>query len=86
MKRFLKVFVLLGVPCVPEHGIRTFMKSRNFERVSDSGIFVHLWPMGGVPLRSEYRFHLEIVFVSSKTVSICSRNTNFNKSEGIMLQ
>ena len=59
---------------------------RNFERVSGFRVYVHLWPMGAVPLRSECHFQWEIVFVSSKTVSGCSRNTNFTKSEGIMLQ
>ena len=59
---------------------------RNFEMVSGSGIFVHLWPMGAIPLHLEHRFHWEIVFLSSKTISFCSRNTHFGKSEGIMLQ
>ena len=59
---------------------------RNFERVSVSRFYVHLWPMGAIPLHLEHRFHWEIVFVSSKIVSVCSRNTHFGKSEGIMLQ
>ena len=60
--------------------------AETFLRVSGSGFSVHLWPVGAVPLRPERRFHLEIVFVSPKTVSVCSRNTHFGKSEGIMLQ
>ena len=44
---------------------------------------MHLWPVGAVPLRPERRFHWEIVFVSPKTIFVCSRNTNFSKSEGI---
>ena len=58
----------------------------NFERVSGSRFFVHLWPVGAIPLHLENRFHLEIVFVSSKTIFVCSINTSFAKSEGIMLQ
>ena len=58
---------------------------RNFERVFGSRFSVHLWHVGAIPLRLECRFHWEIVFVSSKIVSGCSRNTNFGKSEGIML-
>ena len=106
MKWLLKVFILLGVPCVPEHGIRAFMKS-HFQFFSRSGtgvaetlkgflvidFFVYLSPMGAVPLHPEQRFHWEIVFVSPKTVSVspkivsvCSRNTYFGKSKGIMLQ
>ena len=42
---------------------------------------MHLWPMGAVPLHLEHRFHWEIVFVSLKTISVCSRNTHFDKSE-----
>ena len=42
---------------------------------------MHLWPVGAIPLLPECRFHLEIVFVSPKTVSVCSRNTHFGKSE-----
>ena len=57
-----------------------------FLRVSGSRFSMHLWPVGAIPLRPERRFHLEIVFVSPKTVSVCSRNTHFRKSEGIMLQ
>ena len=60
--------------------------AETFLRVSGSGFSVHLQPVGVVPLRPERRFHLEIVFVSPKTVSVCSRNTHFGKSEGIMLQ
>ena len=60
--------------------------AETFLRVSGSGFSVHLWPMGAIPLRPEHRFHLETVFVSPKTVSVCSRNTYFGKSEGIMLQ
>ena len=59
---------------------------RNFERVSGSGFTVNLWPVGAVPLRPECRFHWEIVFVSPKTISVCSRNTHFDKSKGIILQ
>ena len=59
---------------------------RNFERVSGYGFFVHFLPMGAVPLCLEHHFHWKIVFVSPKTISVCSRNTNFGKSEGIMLQ
>ena len=59
---------------------------RKFERVYGSGVSVHLWPVEVVPLHLELRFHLEIVFVSSKTFFVWSRNTNFGKSEGIMLQ
>ena len=58
---------------------------QNFERVSGSGFSVHLWPVGAIPLHPECCLHLEIVFVSSKNVSVCSRNTHFDKSEGIML-
>ena len=57
-----------------------------FEMVSGSGFFVHLYLMGVVSLRLNRRFHWKIVFVSSKTISVCSRNTHFGKSEGIMLQ
>ena len=60
--------------------------AETFLRVSGSGFFVHLWAVGAVPLRPERRFHLEIVFVSSKTIYVWSRNTHFGKSEGIMLQ
>ena len=59
---------------------------RNFERVSSSRFSIHFWPLGAIPLRPEHHFHWEIVFVSPKTVFIWSRNTHFNKSEGIMLQ
>ena len=59
---------------------------RNFKRVFGSVLFLHFWPMGAVPLHLERCSHREIVFVSSKTVSVCSRNTHFDKSEGIMLQ
>ena len=89
----------LGVPCVPKHGIRAFMKSlfcflsRSGTGVAETlkgflvfGFSMHFLPMGAVPLRPEHRFHLEIVFVSPKTISVCSRNTHFGKSEGIMLQ
>ena len=34
---------------------------RNFERVSGSGVSMHLWPVGAVPLRLEHRFQWEIV-------------------------
>ena len=57
----------------------------NFERVFGSIFFVHLFPMGSIPLCSKHRFHWEIFFVSSKTVFVCSKNTHFNKSEGMML-
>ena len=59
---------------------------RNFERVYGSRFSMHFLPVGVVTLRPERRFHWEIVFVSPKTVSVCSRNTHFGKSEGIMLQ
>ena len=59
---------------------------RNFERVFGSRFFVHFWPMGAASLHPENRFYWEIVFVSPKTISVCSRNTHFGKSEGIMLQ
>ena len=59
---------------------------RKFEKVSSSIFFVHLWPMGAITLCLKHCFHYEIVFVSSKTVSVCSRNTHFDKFEGIMLQ
>ena len=66
---------------------------QKFERVSGSRFSVHLWPMEVVPLRSERHLYWEIVWVSSKIVSVssktvfvCSRNTHFGKSEGIMLQ
>ena len=59
---------------------------QNFERVSGFGFSMYLWPMGDIPLHLKHRFHWEIVFISSKTVSVCSRNTHFGKSEGIMLQ
>ena len=59
---------------------------QNFERVSGPGFSMHLWPMGAVPLHLGHRLQWEIVFVSSKTVFVCSRNTHFGKSEGIMLQ
>ena len=59
---------------------------RNFERVSGSRIYMHLWAMGGVSLRPKHRFHWEIFFVSSKNISVCSRSTNFGRYEGIMLQ
>ena len=55
---------------------------QNFERVSGSRFFVHLWPMGAVALRPERHFHWEIVFVSLKIVSVCSRNTHFDEFEG----
>ena len=42
----------------------------NFERVSSSRFFVHLWHVGAIPLHLECHFHWEIVFVSSKTVSV----------------
>ena len=60
--------------------------AETFLRVSGSGFSVHLWAVGAVPLRPERRFHWEIVFVSPKTISVCSRNTHFGKFEGIMLQ
>ena len=41
---------------------------------------------GSYSIASKVSFPLEIVFVSLKTISICSRNTHFSKSEGIMLQ
>ena len=59
---------------------------RNFERVFGSIFSMHFWPMEVVPLHPEHHLHLEIVFISPKTIFVCSRNTNFNKSEGIMLQ
>ena len=59
---------------------------QKFEMVSGHEFSMHLWTMGAFPLHLEYRFHWEIVFVSSKIVSICSKNTHFGKSEGIMLQ
>ena len=60
--------------------------AETFLMVSGSRFSVYLWLVGAVPLCPERRFHLETVFVSSKTVSVCSRNTHFGKSEGIMLQ
>ena len=59
---------------------------QNFEKVSGFRFYVHLWPVEVVPLHPKHRFHWEIVFVSPKTISNCSRNTHFGKSEGIMLQ
>ena len=59
---------------------------RKFERVFGFGFSMHLWHVGAVPLRPECRFHWKIVFFLPKTVSVCSRNTHFDKSEGIMLQ
>ena len=59
---------------------------RNFERVSGSRFSVHFCLVGAIPLHPEFRFHLETVFILPKTVSVCSRNTHFDKSEGIMLQ
>ena len=35
---------------------------QNFEMVSISGVSMHFWPMGVVPLCPECRFHWEIVF------------------------
>ena len=58
----------------------------NFERVSSSRVSMHLWPMGSISLHPGHCFHWEIVFVSLKIVSVCSRNTHFGKYEGIMLQ
>ena len=60
-------------------------RCRNFEWVSGSRVYVHLWHVGAIPLHLECRFHWEIVFVSSKTISVWSRNTHFGKSERIML-
>ena len=59
---------------------------RNFERFFGSGFSMHLWPMGGVPLRLEHHFYWEIVFISSKTIFVWSRKTHFEKYEGIILQ
>ena len=58
----------------------------NFERVSGFGFSMDLCPVEVVPFSSERRFHWEIIFISSKTIFVCSRNTHFDKSEGIMLQ
>ena len=54
---------------------------RKFEMVSSSIFFVHLWLMRAITLRPKRCFHWEIVFVSSKTIFDCSRNTHFSKSE-----
>ena len=58
----------------------------NFERVFGSGFSMNLWLVGGVPLCFEHCFHLEIVFISLKTIYVFSINTHFSRSEGIMLQ
>ena len=54
---------------------------RNFKRVSGFLVSMHLWDMGDIPLHPECRFHCEIVFVSSETISVWSRNTHFGKSQ-----
>ena len=59
---------------------------QKFERGFGSGFFVHLWSMGAIALCPKRCFHWEINFISSKTVFVCSRNTHFNKYEGIILQ
>ena len=49
-------------------------------------IFCAFVACGSCSIASGALFPVGYSFVSSKTVSVCSRNTHFDKSEGIMLQ